>query len=38
MVPQIYLSFDGRCDAAVRFYEERPGAVRGSMFRTGIRR
>ena len=35
MVPQIYLSFDGRCEAAFRFYEERLGAVRGAMFPYG---
>jgi PhnB protein len=31
--PQIYLSFDGQCEAAFRFYEERLGAVRKGMFR-----
>lgn len=30
--PQIYLSFNGQCDAAFRFYEERLGATRGLMF------
>lgn len=30
--PQIYLSFNGDCDAAFRFYEERLGATRGGMF------
>lgn len=32
LTPQIYLSFDGRCEAAFRFYEERLGATRGGMF------
>ena len=30
--PQIYLSFNGDCDAAFRFYETRLGATRGGMF------
>jgi PhnB protein len=30
--PQIYLSFDGRCEAAFRFYEQRLGATRARMF------
>jgi PhnB protein len=30
--PQIYLSFDGDCEAAFRFYEQRLGATRGRMF------
>ena len=30
--PQIYLSFNGDCEAAFRFYEERLGATRGGMF------
>jgi PhnB protein len=30
--PQIYLSFNGDCEAAFRFYEERLGATRGRMF------
>jgi PhnB protein len=29
--PQIYLSFDGNCEAAFRFYEERLGATKGLM-------
>jgi PhnB protein len=29
---QIYLSFDGRCEAAFRFYVERVGATMGPMF------
>src|SRR5688500_13966933 len=33
--PQIYLSFDGQCDAAFRFYEERLGATRGSVMPYG---
>jgi PhnB protein len=30
--PQIYLSFNGTCEAAFRFYEERLGATRGGVF------
>lgn len=30
--PQIYLSFNGDCEAAFRFYEQRLGATRGGMF------
>jgi PhnB protein len=30
--PQIYLSFDGRCEAAFRFYEQRLGATRAQFF------
>ena len=30
--PQIYLSFNGNCEAAFRFYEERLGAIRGPIF------
>src|SRR5262245_34571436 len=30
--PQVYVPFDGRCDAAFRFYEQRLGATRGLMF------
>jgi PhnB protein len=30
--PQIYLSFDGRCEEAFRFYEQRLGATMGPMF------
>jgi PhnB protein len=33
--PQIYLSFDGRCEAAFRFYEQRLGAVVGGLFPYG---
>lgn len=33
--PQIYLSFDGACEAAFRFYERRLGATPGAMFRYG---
>lgn len=33
--PQIYLSFDGNCEAAFRFYEERLGATRGATFPYG---
>lgn len=33
--PQIYLSFDGQCEAAFRFYEQRLGATRGPMFPYG---
>jgi len=29
---QIYLSFDGTCEAAFRFYEQRLGATRASLF------
>ena len=29
---QIYLSFDGQCEAAFRFYEERLGGTRGPAF------
>jgi PhnB protein len=29
---QIYLSFNGDCEAAFRFYEQRLGATRGGMF------
>jgi PhnB protein len=29
---QIYLSFNGDCEAAFRFYEQRLGATPGSMF------
>ena len=29
--PQIYLSFDGNCEAAFRFYAERLGATMGLM-------
>lgn len=31
--PQIYLSFNGECEAAFRFYEQRLGATLGGMFR-----
>ena len=31
--PQIYLSFNGDCEAAFHFYEQRLGATRGSLFR-----
>ena len=31
--PQVYLSFNGQCEAAFRFYEERLGGVLGGMFR-----
>jgi PhnB protein len=34
-IPQIYLTFDGRCEAAFRFYEQRLGATVGSMFPYG---
>jgi PhnB protein len=30
--PQIYLSFNGTCEAAFRFYEQRLGATPGGMF------
>ena len=30
--PQIYLSFNGQCEAAFRFYEARLGATKFSMF------
>jgi PhnB protein len=30
--PQIYLPFNGQCEAAFRFYEQRLGATRGRMF------
>ena len=30
--PQIYLSFNGNCEAAFRFYEARLGATRGASF------
>ena len=30
--PQIYLSFNGRCEAAFRFYEQHLGATRARMF------
>jgi PhnB protein len=30
--PQIYLSFNGDCEAAFRFYEQRLGATKGGMF------
>ena len=30
--PQIYLSFNGDCEAAFRFYEDRLGATNVSMF------
>jgi len=30
--PALYLSFDGRCEAAFRFYEQRLGATNASMF------
>lgn len=30
--PQIYVTFDGRCEAAFRFYVERLGATPGRMF------
>jgi PhnB protein len=30
--PQIYLSFNGQCEAAFRFYEERLGATGASLF------
>lgn len=33
--PQIHLTFNGNCDAAFRFYEERLGATRGLMFPYG---
>jgi PhnB protein len=33
--PQIYLSFDGNCEAAFRFYEQRLGATRGPLFEYG---
>jgi PhnB protein len=33
--PQIYLSFNGNCEAAFSFYEQRLGAVRGGMFSYG---
>jgi PhnB protein len=33
--PQIHLTFNGDCDAAFRFYEERLGATRGLMFPYG---
>ena len=33
--PHIYLSFDGQCEAAFRFYEERLGATKGPMFPYG---
>lgn len=33
--PQIYLSFDGECEAAFRFYEQRLGATLGRMFPYG---
>jgi len=32
LTPQIYLSFNGQCEAAFRFYEQRLGATRGGMF------
>ena len=32
LTPQIYLSFNGNCEAAFRFYEERLGATIGRMF------
>ena len=31
--PQIYLSVNGDCEAAFRFYEQRLGATSGGMFR-----
>ena len=33
--PQIYLSFNGHCEAAFRFYEQRLGATSASMFPYG---
>lgn len=33
--PQIYLSFNGDCEAAFRFYEHRLGATTASMFPYG---
>jgi PhnB protein len=33
--PQIYLSFDGKCEAAFQFYAERLGATIGPMFPYG---
>jgi PhnB protein len=30
--PHIYLSFNGDCEAAFRFYEQRLGATRGGVF------
>ena len=33
--PQIYLSFNGDCEAAFRFYEQRLGATSASMFPYG---
>jgi PhnB protein len=30
--PQIYLSFNGDCEAAFHFYEQHLGATRGAMF------
>jgi PhnB protein len=30
--PQIYLSFNGQCEAAFRFYEQRLGATTARMF------
>ena len=33
--PQIYLTFDGRCEAAFRFYEQRLGATMGLLNRYG---
>lgn len=30
--PQIYLSFNGDCEAAFRFYEQRLGATIGALF------
>ena len=36
--PQIYLSFNGSCEAAITFYGQRLGATRGQMFPYAIRR
>jgi PhnB protein len=33
--PQIYLTFDGRCEAAFTFYEQRLGATIGLLHRYG---
>ena len=33
--PRIYLSFDGQCEAAFRFYEQRLGATKASLFPYG---
>ena len=33
--PQLYLSFNGQCEAAFRFYEQRLGATMGAMFPYG---